>query len=323
MLNCNSRLRNIAACIFSLCLSATSLPTAFAQVEWSVEAGTWLPILPDYQAASIVQTGAFTPIQTNVFNDDQTALGPAFGLNSIYYIDQCNAVVADLDLAWVNGVGASTTVADPGTTQSVWLASLNGTSFLASQNGGAGTFSLDSDLLHYGEFIGFRRRISQDFSFDIGFSHQAFEQDYLFDAVFTSGTNGQYQEQLNTDFFGGELRGHLCRTVHDQPLQLDLGIGLFGMDTDYSGVSVFRTAGGTIFNQDSLALEQQDFAVMLQARIRGQREVCGVLLQPILNLKYISSMPQINHPQTIIATEPATLGTDDALILSSMIELSF
>lgn len=324
MLNCFPQTRSAVALTLSLCFCALTPSSSIAQNQLSIEAGTWLPILPDYRAASIVQSGAFNPVQTNIFNDDQTAFGPAFGLNGLFSVGSRNAVVMDLDLAWVNDVGASTSVSDPGTTQSVWLASLNGTNFLNSLNGGNARFTLDSDLLHYSEFIGIRHYFSdRNFSLDVGFSHQAFEQDYLFDAVFNSGLNGQYQEQLNTDFFGGEIRGHFCREIHCQPVQLDLGIGLFGRDTDYDGTSVFRTAGGAIFDQGSLALSEQDFAVMLHAGIRGQREIRNIMLRPTLGIKYISSMPTINHPQTVIPVEPATLGSEEALILNSMVEICF
>lgn len=322
MLNCFPQLRGMAAFTLGLCIYSASLTGVYAQNSLSVEAGTWLPILPDYRAASIVQSGAFNPVQTNIFNDDQTALGPAFGLNGQLGLNSNNALVMDLDLAWVNDVGASTTIADPGPTQSVWLASLNGTNFLNSQNGGAGRFSLDSDLLHYSEFVGFRHYFNdRNLSVDVGFSHQAFEQDYLFDAVFTSGINGQYQEQLDTNFFGGEIRGHLCTKVHCQPVQLDLGIGFFGRDTNYDGTSVFRTSGGSVFDQGTLSLSEQDFAVTLQAGIRGEREICNILLRPLFGLKYISSMPTINHPQTVIPVEPASLGSEGALILNSMVEI--
>ena len=296
---------------------------AFAQTEFNFEAGTFIPVLPDYRAGSIVGPG-FVPVQTNIFEDNQSDIGPQLGLNGFYQLGRNRRLAFDLDLAWINSMGSTETFADPGPTQSVWFPTLNGTFFLSTPDGGNATFSLDSDVLHYAEYIGIQQRMQTRFGgldLGLGFSHFAFEQDHTLDASFSTGTSGQYIEGLDSDFFGGELRGTLHRRFRSHPMLIDFGIGLFGMDADYSGNSLIRNAAGTIVAQESATSQVDDFAVTLDIGLRTEKVVRGICVRPNVHLRYISSMPEIHHPQTIVSGPPVFLDTTDALVVTTGLEI--
>ena len=92
---------------FLLCLSAVALLPAdhcLAETEISMDGGVWMPFLPDYTAASVVN--GFAVQQADLFRDDQSDAGAQLGLSGLRRL----AILArklefDLGIAGVGDMG--------------------------------------------------------------------------------------------------------------------------------------------------------------------------------------------------------------------------
>ena len=115
--------------------------------------------------------------------------------------------------------------------------------------------SLDSDVAHYSDFVGLRDRFDLSawglglFDVGLGFSHLGFQQDFNFWAEpLNGGLSGQYVEELNTDYYGADVRSTFHRCLAGYHVMLDLNVGIYDMTADYAGRSLFRTAAGNVFD---------------------------------------------------------------------------
>ncbi len=312
-----------------LAVSVTTGRNASAQSEIDVYGGLWLPFLPDYNAGSIVTNGGGSVLVPNVFNDDQIDAGGQIGLRGLHrFLPTRTMVEFDVNIAGVDSMGSSSTIADPNAASTVWLSNLQGNAFLATPDGTSATFSLDSDVLHYSEFIGLRDRFDlRDWGlglFDIGcgFSHLGFEQDFVLDvAPINGGLSGQYVEELDTHYVGGDIRSTFNQCWNGRWVRFDLNLGIYDMDGQYDGTSYFRNAVGTVFDSARVIDELKKTAFTVDVGLRVDTNVRGVLVRPGIHLKYLSDMVSINHPQTNVAAIPATLSTKEAYILGLNVEI--
>lgn len=239
----------VVALTIALCLSNTR--DAAAQHEIDIYTGSWIPFLPDYDAGSIVTNGGGTVVQPNVFNDHQIDYGREVGIRGLHRFEPTRTMIEfDLNIAGVDSLGSHRSIADPNAATTVSLANLQGNNFLATPDGTSATFALDSDVLHYSEFIGLRDRFDLRgyglglFDVGVGFSHQGFQQDYsLLVNPIDGGLVGQYLEDLDTNYIGGEIRSTFTKCIHNHVVMLDVNIGIYDMDADYEGTSIFRTVG--------------------------------------------------------------------------------
>ena len=313
--------------ILAICTFLTSTNKAAAQTRVDFEAGTWVPFLPDYTAGSIVNSGFPSVVQADLFRDDQIDAGAQLGLNGRHHFGQSGKFVAvDLDIAGIGSMGSSGTFADPGPTQTVWLASLDGAGVIATPNGESASFSLDSNVLHYSEYIGihdtFRLRRLGNLELGLGFGHMGFDQNFDLDAQLSNGASGRYVEQLNTTYLGGEIRGRLQKNMGDYSILLDIGLGLYNMDADYTGNSELRASGGGIFDTDQVLLGIDETAMTLDLGLKVDTQFRGVVVRPGIHFKYISDMPVINHPMTeFIPAEPVELDSDPGYFLGVNLEI--
>ncbi|MCG8450160.1 MAG: hypothetical protein MI725_11355, partial [Pirellulales bacterium] len=187
------------------------------------------------------------------------------------------------------------------------------------------TFTLDSDVLHYSEYIGFRdsfqtRRLGK-VELGVGFGHMGFEQSFRLDALQTNNFSGQYLEDLDTTYLGGEIRGRLRRNRGNYSILFDFGIGLYDMDADYEGLSILRDGGGTVFDTSQVQSSIDDTAMTLDLALKLNTQFHGVVVRPGVHFKYISDMPVINHPMTITPTVPVSLDSDPGYFLGVNLEI--
>lgn len=306
----------------------TSGQEAAGQTRLYFDGGTWIPFLPDYTAGSIVGPGGAPVIQRDLLADDQIDVGTQLGLTGFHHLNQSSTMLeVDLNIAGIGSMGAAGTFADPGAGQSVWLASLNGAGFISTLDGESATLRLDSDVLHYSEYIGLRdtfatRRLG-DVELGVGFGHMGFEQSFQLDALITSGASGQYLEDLDTTYLGGEIRGRLRKNMGDYAILFDFGIGLYDMDADYQGISVLRNTVGAVFDQDQVLLGIDDTAMTLDLAMKIDTQFHGVVMRPGIYFKYISDMPVINHPMTeeVPVPVPVSLDSDPGYFLGVNLEI--
>ncbi len=301
---------------------------ASAQSEINVYGGLWAPFLPDYNAASIVSNGGGTVLQPNLFNDDQQDVGAQIGIRGLQRLGPTRTMLEiDLNIAGVDEMGSRATFTDSNATSTIWMANLTGNAFLATGDGESATFSLDSDVLNHSEFIGLRDRFDLcDYGIGLldlgcGFSHMAYDQNHDLLGEFSSGLSGQYLETVDNDYYGVDIRSTVSRAMGGRSVKLDFNVGIYDMDGNYDGTSIFRNAGGAVVNSSRVLDTIKKTAYTVDLAMRVDATWGRVLVRPGISLKYISDMVSINHPQTIAAARPVTLSTDDAFVLGLNLEL--
>lgn len=314
----------VLSVIFVLFPALESHPV-LAEYEVDFDAGLWIPFLPDYTAGSIVQGGVAQ--QRDLFRDDQTDVGVQGGLSGYVRLPKSGCRLDwDLGIAGIEGMGSTGTFADPNP-GTVWLASLDGNGFIATAAGENANFSLDSDVFFNRQYLGLGDTWliggdrSRPIDLSIGFSHLGFEQNHNLNVAFDLGENGQYLEDLDTNYLGGEIRGSVNRQLNKHDVICEFGVGFFNMNSDYRGTSILNT-GAAVFDTDTAVDEIDEFAVTIDLAVRLDTELCGVGVRPGVTFKYISDMPVINHPMTEVPlSDPVNLSTDSAYFLGVNVEV--
>jgi hypothetical protein len=233
----------------------------------------------------------------------------------------------DLNVAGIPRMGSRETFADPGPPSTVWMANLAGNAFLATANGQTATFNLSSDVLNYSEYIGLRDRFDLCrygiglLDLGCGFSHMAYDQNHDLIGDYSSGLSGQYLEDADNDYYGVDIRSTITRSMGSRAVKLDLNFGIYDLDGSYDGTSIFRNAGGTVLDTSRVIDSISKTAYTVDLAMRADANWGRVLVRPGISLKYISDMLSINHPQTIAAASPVSIGTDDALVLGINLQL--
>lgn len=312
-----------AVIVVSLCVTRE----ASAQLEMKADLGVWAPFLPSYKAGSIVNGG--TPVQRNIFRDNQADVGMQAGIHSFYRLsDDLPLIESETMFAGINQMGSSQSTTAPAG-DSVWLASLNGVTSLSSGAGGSADFGVDSEVFHWNKYLGLRENFAlggsgqNPISLGAGLSMMQFQQNHQLDALFSTGTSGQYLEDVDTDYIGGEIRATISRSLHGHCVKLDLAFGVYDMNADYEGTSVFRNAGGVVTDTGSVTTNLNEVATTFDVGLRMDSTIRGVLVQPSINFKYISDMVAIDHPQTenAVFNNPVSIRTDDAIVLSAELSI--
>lgn len=315
----------ICACVFASLAAASGMlfvENCHAETEIFAGGGSWIPFLPDYEAGSIVNGGSV--LERGLLTDNQSDLGAQFGINGLHRIGNSSRQLEfDLGVAFVGDMTSNITVDDPGAGGSVWFASLDGSGVIASADSENAVLSLDSDVLHFNEYVGIRDRfqcpILGPVELGVGFAHLSFDQNFDFNAVYSDGDTGRYLEDLTTNYFGGELRGRIARRMRSQNVWLDFGLGLFTMDADYQGVSEIR---GTTTDDDSVNLNIEETAMTFDLAVMSECELWGCTMRRGMSLKYLSDMPFIDHPMTEVAPpEPVRLGSRNSFFVGFTLEV--
>lgn len=301
---------------------------ASAQSEFDLYGGFWIPFLPDYNAASIVTNGGGTVLRPNLVNDTISDVGGQIGLRGFHHFAPTRTMLEfDVNVAGINRMGSRESFADPGPTSTIWMANLTGNAFLASADGGSATFSRNSDVLNHSQYIGLRDRFDLcDYGIGLvdlgfGFSHMAYDQNHDLTGAFSSGLTGRYLEDADNDYYGVDIRSTVNRSWGNRPVKFDFNFGIYDMDGSYDGTSVFRNAGGAVLDTARVVDSISKTAYTVDLAMRVDAHWGRVLVRPGISLKYISDMVSINHPQTIAAASPASIGTDDAFVLGLNLEM--
>lgn len=299
-----------------------------AQSEVGVYGGLWIPILPDYRAASLVTPGGGTVLVPNLFQDEQEDAGGQIGIRGLHrFVPTRTMLEFDLNIAGVEEMGSRASFTDGGAGETIWLANLAGTNAFATADGQSVALNLDSDVLHHSQYIGLRDR------FDLckygmgvvdlgcGFSHMAFIQNHTLGAVLSNGFTGEYDEDVDNEYYGIDIRSSFHRRLGRRNARFDLNFGIYDFDGDYDGVSRFRDAAGTLLDSSRVVDSISETAFTVDLGIRLESSFGRMLLRPGVSFKYISDMVSINHPQTTTASEPVSLTTGDAYLIGLNVEL--
>ncbi|MEM9644496.1 MAG: hypothetical protein AAF989_05845 [Planctomycetota bacterium] len=124
-----------------------------------------------------------------------------------------------------------------------------------------------------------------DFSAGFGYSALNYEQDY-------AGAN------LDSDYQGAKVVAGWETMFGRQPLWIDLGLGLYDMDGTYTAPA------GAVF-------ENNTFATTYSVALKTETCLWGIAARPTLKFEYLSD---------IATFQGGNIGTDDAVVLSAMIE---
>jgi hypothetical protein len=301
---------------------------ALAQFTLSAESGVWAPLFPDYEAASIVAPGGGSILTPNLFDDEQSGIGPYAGLNARYDLAgsesylEVNAYVANAD-----SIGSDLAVNDPGPAGTVWMPALSGSDFLSTANGESVDFSLDSEVFHHAEYVGFRRTFPESdnmFSLGAGYRHLAFDQGFTFDGLYSDDFLGRYQEDLESDFDGIQFVAGCQRRVNGNPCLFDFGFGVYRLDANYEGQTFFFDPGDSLIFDDQVSREIGDTAVTFDLTLKTERQVGDYLVRPMFVYTFLSDMPYIVHPQTETSFgPPVDLATRSASMIRGGLEVVF
>lgn len=301
---------------------------AAAQAEWTVSGGGWIPFLPEYEAVSVVGPGGVPVLRENVFSDDMVDLGGQLRLRGLYHFTGTRTILeAHASIAGLATESGSQSLAD-GIGSSVWMASLDGTDALSTPDTTSMSFGLDSDVFFNEQYIGLRDRFDLtdwgigELTIGCGFHHMRFDQDFQFDAFVTDGSSGVYREELDSSFIGGQIVSTLSRRIFGHKVMLDTNVGFYDMNYDYDGRSRLFDATSVLRHSDRIRLDGTEGVTSLDLALRTDMVFSGVLLRPMVGMRYISDMPSIIHPQTNEAPAvPVSLTTESSYFLNFGLEI--
>ncbi len=261
-------------------------------LELTASGGLWAPLMPAYKLGTAAGGG-------NAIRDDQDNVGGIVRLKAIRRFlgtrtsFELKGFFADADSSSNSGVTAMN-VPNPTSGANVPLA--------------GGAPSLKSQIQHYGGDIGLRDTWRTRFgglSAGAFFSYMAFDQD--FDVNYSA--TDLFRENLKSDFQGGKLLFGWDGSWRCHPTNLDLGVGFYDMNADYNVI------GQSIPGQFATGLNKT--VTTIETSLTTRSQIRNVQVGLTFGVMYISDMPQINHN----AGSAASLGTDDAVTLSGMIDI--
>lgn len=300
----------------------------FGQSEWTVTGGGWIPFMPEYKAGSVVGPGGIPVIADDVFRSDMVDLGGQLKFRVMHHFAPTRTFLeAHASIAGLETGSGSQTVADTGIGSSVWMASLDGTNFINSPDGGAISFGLDSDVMFTDQYIGLRDRFDLtdwgigELIIGCGFHHMRFDQDFQFDAFVSDGRSGVYREELDSTFIGGMIVSTIQRRVFGRTFMLDANLGFYDMTYDYDGRTRLFDATNVQVHADRVNLRGTEGVTSFDLALRTDFNMSGVLVRPTVGMKYISDMPSIIHPDTNALIAPVRLSTESSYFLNFGLEI--
>ncbi|QDV57997.1 hypothetical protein Mal33_40130 [Rosistilla oblonga] len=320
------KLHSSARMAFSLAIALAGAlidRDACAQPQFFLSAGAWVPVLPEYKAGTLLDGGS----STDLFSDDQTDAGAQLTLGGFYHFAPTRTMIeSDLQIAGIGSMGSSGTFTDPGAASEGSFDSLSGSSLGVTGAGETLSMNVDSDIFHLHKYVGLRDRFSLDWiglgdiTIGCGFSWMLFDQDFQSDARFGDGRRGQYLEDLDTNYLGGEFRGTLRQSIFGQICYLDARYGIYEMDADYYGTSTYHSAAGALMDRSQLSTSLKQTTTTAELALRTDVCVGGWLVRPMIGVKYFDDMAQIERSPGGVGT---SLTTDNAYIFNGSIEFSF
>lgn len=307
--------------------SFASPSRAAAQAEWTIAGGGWIPFFPEYKAGSIVGAGGLPVLQENIFSEDMVDLGGQLRLRGLYHFTGTRTVLeAHASIAGLETESGSRSFADAAGS-SVWLASLDGTNFLATPDTTSMSLGLDSDVFFNEQYIGLRDRFDLtdwgigELTIGCGFHHMRFDQDFQLDAFVTDGSSGVYREELDSSFIGGQVVSTISRRIFGHKVMLDTNVGFYDLNYNYDGNTRLFDTGGVLDHTDRVRLDGSTAVTSFDLALRSDMIVSGLLVRPTIGMRYISDMPSIVHPQTNSFLAPVRLTTESSYFLNFGLEI--
>lgn len=313
---------------FTLCLVATLCvaSSAHAQMQWTVTGGGWTPFLPEYKG--LFQTDPTNAVElTDVFESDVSHYGGRARIHGFYdFVGYRTLLEVRATIAGADSMGDRASIDDPGAASQIYLSSLDGDSDLATLDGETVGTSLNADTLYHDSYIGLRDLFDLtdwgigELTIGCGLSHMRFDQDFTMNAAVSPIKGLVYQEDLESNFIGGEIVATIRRQLFGRDFFFDTSFGIYDLNVIYDGTSTTTDAAAIIDTAD-VTSRLSSSAFTYEAAIRYDMQFAGVLVRPTIGVKYITDMPSIVHANDILT--PVSLTTDDALLLEGGWELVF
>lgn len=310
--------------------SQANLESARAQTEFTFTTGPWAAFLPKYEAISSVDNG-FSPQSTNLFRDSQDGVGFFVGVGGLHHFMPTRTILeSNFVYARADSISSMAFFNDPGPAQSIWFAGPAGGAFVATPDGGNMRVSLDSDVQYTSRYLGLRDQFAFLQRFGLGMltigagaSNLQLRQDFLLDGRVSNGVSAKLQEDLDSTYWGGEARATLTKYVGNVRSMLDMRFGVYDLDVEYGGTFIARNAGGAVTANERVLSGIGDVATTFDLGIRFDTIVKGIWIRPSLSAKYVSDLPAMNHPQTIVGGPRVAISTEKGVLLRAGIELVF
>ena len=296
---------------------------AGGQFEHRISAGSWIPILPEYENLTVSRDGGET---SSAFSEPATDWGARLQYHGFYHFSPTRTMletrvsIAGADdrterASFVSGGGQQYAYATTrGTVVSATdlNARFRGDTIFNDQYVGLrDRFDLSEDLAWLG--LGGRNWGTVDIGCGLG--HKSFRQDFNLGVdVDRATTRIDTREELDSDYLGGEAVATWTRKGFGRTWMLDTSLGYFNLDVDYEATTQINGA-----DFDSLRLSEDFGAVTAMIGLQSEMRLGGLLLRPGYQLEYFSNIGQIERN----VGGPAILETDEAWVLSSKWEIWF
>ncbi|MEM9368639.1 MAG: hypothetical protein AAGD07_21820 [Planctomycetota bacterium] len=313
---------------FTLCLAAALCvaSSAQAQMQWTVTGGGWTPFLPEYKG--LFQTSNANVVEaTDVFESDVSHYGGRARVHGFYdFVGYRTLLEVRATIAGADSMGDRASIDDPSAASQIYLSSLDGDNDLATLDGETVSTNLNADTFYHDSYIGLRDLFDLtdwgigELTIGCGLSHMRFDQDLTMDATVSPTKGLVYQEDLESNFLGGEIVATIRRQLFGRDFFFDTSVGIYDLDVVYDGVST-TTDGGAVIDTGDVTSRLSSSAFTYEAAIRYDWHFAGALIRPTIGVKYITDMPSIVHANDL--TTPVSLTTDDALLLEGGWEIVF
>ncbi|MEZ6088655.1 MAG: hypothetical protein R3C05_11625 [Pirellulaceae bacterium] len=301
-----------------------------AQTRFSMSAGAWVPVLPEYEAGLRGDSANLAGPHADLYRDDQTGVGGQLNLTSFYHFAGTRTMFeSDLQLAGIDSLGSGRRFDDAGPGQSVLFAGLDGASQVATMAGQSMTIGVENDVFHLHKYIGLRDRFNLDWiglgkiDLGFGFSYMLFDQDIDTTATLSTGAISRYKEDLDSTYLGGEFRSTLIQPVFGKLFYFDARFGIYEMDADYAGISNIQSLPGGALTRGTALDTLTQTTTTFDLAIRTDMYIWGMHCRPTVGFKYFDDMASIDHPAGIGVGDSATLRTGQAYFYNATLEFLF
>ena len=141
----------------------------------------------------------------------------------------------------------------------------------------------------------------------LAFSYMYFDQDFKVDR----GTSRIVKENLDNDYIGGKGFVGWDGCILGRRSKIDVAVGYFDLDVDYT-FKGSPTVPGSLFSKFS------DTATTVEGDFTTYFDVKGCNCAFTVGALYISEFGKIVHDPLV----PASLSTDDAVLITGMVQIS-
>lgn len=303
--------------LWVVAMAALVSSSASAQFEYRASVGPWVALLPDMGAGTSGADGS----SSGGINVDQTGVG-AQGTFSCFYHFKPTRTMFESDMT-VAGVGTmSNNVRVPGSDLGgLTITDLMGNPGLDSA-GGPINASFHSEMFYYNKYYGLRDRFSLnrvglgEVIIGCGASWIYTDQDFFMTATNGNGDKVSFNEDLDTNYLGGEFRGTLFQPIFGRMFALEARYGLYRLDAKYKGTgSVVSDTSTSTHLESNLRKSTSTVSVQLTTTV----PVGNWLLRPTVGVQYFDDMAKVIHQ----ANQSARVGTGTAYMINAGLEFLF